>query len=118
MDIREAQLVGRRAVNRLRVFNLKNGLDPMTEFPLPRYGSAPVDGPVAGVAIIPVFNEIRANFWRHMGWSETEGRPLPDTLAALGLDDLISDAWPAGPQAAALQPAAAADRKAEVKTAK
>jgi aldehyde:ferredoxin oxidoreductase len=96
MTIRESIEVGRRAVNRLRVFNLKNGLDVKTEFPLPRFSSAPVNGPVAGKAIGPVFPEMRANYWRHMGWTENEGRPLPETLSSLNLEDLIKDAWPEG----------------------
>jgi aldehyde:ferredoxin oxidoreductase len=96
MTIRETIDVGRRAVNRLRIFSLKNGLDVKKEFPLPRYCSAPIDGPVAGTAIGPVFAEMRMNYWRHMGWTEDEGRPLPETLSALNLEDLIKDAWPEG----------------------
>ena len=96
MTVQDALTVGRRTVNRLRVFNLKNGLDPETEFPSSRYGSAPVDGPVAGLAINPVFKDMRANYWRNMGWSETEGRPLPETLSNLKLNSLIKDAWPDG----------------------
>ncbi|MHB1041331.1 MAG: aldehyde ferredoxin oxidoreductase family protein [Eubacteriales bacterium] len=94
MDEQEAMDVGRRFINRLRVFNLKQGLRPETEYPSARYGSVPADGPAAGTGIIPVFEQMRSNYWRHMGWSETEGRPLPETLSALNLEHLIADAWP------------------------
>ena len=94
LTVPEISEIGRRTVNRLRVFGFKNGLDPALERPSLRYCSAPVDGPVAGTAIGPSFDWMRANYWKHMNWTETEGRPLPETLTSLGLEELIPAVWP------------------------
>ena len=94
MTVKEAMEVGRRTVNRLRVFNFRHGLDPMTEMPSSRYCSAPVDGPAKGTNIGKVFKEMRRIYWKRMGWDEINGKPLPETLEKYGLDKLISDLWP------------------------
>ena len=90
LSIDEAMEIGRRAVNRLRVFNVIHGLKPEQEWPSERYGSAPVDGPTRNVgSIMPHFGTMRRIYWETMGWSPEEGRPLPETLTKLGLADLI-----------------------------
>ncbi|HID86824.1 MAG TPA: hypothetical protein EYP55_05525 [Anaerolineae bacterium] len=91
MSIEEALDVGRRAINRLRLFNLRHGLDPALEAPSPRYCSTPVDGPVKGISIAEHFEGMRRNYWREMGWDAETGRPLPETLRRLGLEELIAD---------------------------
>ncbi len=90
-DVQEAFDVGRRIVNRLRVFNLRHGLTREVEAPSVRYGSTPVDGPAKGKAIMPHWEAMRSNYYRHMGWDIDTGKPLPETLRKLGLDDLIPD---------------------------
>jgi len=93
--IPEAVAAGRRAVTRLRAFNLRHGLDPQSERPSLRYGSVPVDGPAAGVNFAANFPLMRATYWRYMGWDERDGRPLPETLRALGLPELVEPLWEA-----------------------
>jgi len=83
----EAMNVGRRTINVLRQFNMKHGLKIENEWPSERYGSSPEDGPVKGISILPVFKEMRANYWKGMGWDEN-GKPLPETLENLGLEEL------------------------------
>lgn len=96
MDVPEALAVGKRAVARLRAFNFRHGLRPEAERPSARYGSTPVDGPARGIAIGPVFESMRDTYWTELGWTPGEGRPLPETLRRLGLDDLIPELWPGG----------------------
>jgi len=89
----EAFAVGRRTVNLLRAFNLRRGLAPDLEYPSRRYGSSPTDGPAAGTAIMPHWEDMRRNYYSMMGWDLATGRPLPETLASLGLPEVARDLW-------------------------
>jgi len=91
MDLKQAMTIGKRAINQLRVFNLKHGLRRELERPSFRYGSVPVDGPVKGKGIMPVWEEMVRNYYSHMGWDPETGKPLPETLRSLSLDHLIKD---------------------------
>ncbi len=82
--------IGKRIVNLLRVFNLKNGLTPDMEEPSPRYGSAPIDGPAKGQSVAKHWNMIREVYYRSMGW-DRNGKPTPGTLKDLGLEEVIRD---------------------------
>ncbi|MDD5289257.1 MAG: aldehyde ferredoxin oxidoreductase C-terminal domain-containing protein, partial [Dehalococcoidales bacterium] len=84
-----------RVSNLLRAFNVRHGLTPELEAPSPRYGSAALAGPAPGKSILPVFEEVRNNYYRKMGWDVDTGRPLPATLRSLGLDYVIKDLWQA-----------------------
>ena len=85
--------VGKRIVNLMKVFNLRNGITSEMDNPSERYGSAPVDGPAAGKHILPVWGEMLRNYYKHMGWDEETGKPLPKTLKKLGLENIISQIW-------------------------
>jgi aldehyde:ferredoxin oxidoreductase len=87
----EAQKIGRRSINQLRLFNLRHGLDPALEAPSPRYGSTPADGPAQGKAIAPHFEWMKSFYFQLMGWEPKTGKPLPHTLKSLGLERLIPD---------------------------
>jgi aldehyde:ferredoxin oxidoreductase len=89
--LEEALTVGKRAVNVLRLFNFRHGLKKEMERPSTRYGSVPVDGPHAGKSIMPHWEAMRANYYTEMGWDQETGKPLPETLAKLGLGALIPD---------------------------
>ena len=91
LSIPEIIKVGKRIVNTLRVFNIRNGLTPDVEMPSARYGSAPVDGPATGISIMDNWNLIREIYYRVMGWDPKTGKPLPETLKDLELKDLILD---------------------------
>jgi len=90
---KEAQDVGFRAANVMRAFNLKHGVSLETEQPSPRWSSAPVDGPAKGVTIQPHWEGMLDNYYEQMAWDRESGRPLPETLRALGLDDVANDLW-------------------------
>jgi len=91
VTIPEAMDVGRRAINILRMFNFRNGLTKDLEAPSTRYGSTPVDGPAKGISIRPHWDAIRRNYYEKMGWDGESGKPLPETLKRLGLEELIQD---------------------------
>ncbi len=88
----EGMEVGRRSVNVMRAFNIGNGLTAELEKPSQRYGSIPTDGPAQGQSIAPHFERMVQIYYSGMGWDE-KGRPLPETLHALGLDQIAADLW-------------------------
>jgi aldehyde:ferredoxin oxidoreductase len=88
MDVKEAMAVGKRAVNLARAFNLRNGIGAELDAPSMKYGSTPLDGPIAGRGIMPHWDNMLRNYYNLMGWDE-KGRPLPETFRSLGLDFVI-----------------------------
>jgi aldehyde:ferredoxin oxidoreductase len=94
MDVPEAMAVGRRGVNLARAFNLGNGIGAELDAPSMRYGSTPLDGVSAGWGIMPHWDKMIRNYYNLMGWDEKTGKPLPETLSSLGLDDVIPQLWP------------------------
>jgi len=90
----EMENIGLRAVNLLRAFNLRHGFTVDKEAPSPRYGSAQVDGPHAGKSILPFWDEMLDIYYQDMGWDRATGRPSPETLDILGLDEVIRELWP------------------------
>jgi aldehyde:ferredoxin oxidoreductase len=89
----EAMNVGRRTVNLLRVFNLKNGISGDLDRPSPRYGSSPTDGKLQGKGSSAYWDDMLKNYYQNMGWDTKTGKPLPETLSALGLNYAIKDIW-------------------------
>jgi aldehyde:ferredoxin oxidoreductase len=89
----DANNVGLRAVNLMKVFNLRAGIGREMDAPSERYGSTPVDGPNEGVSIRPVLGSMLRNYYGLMGWDEETSKPLPETLRKLGLGHVIGDIW-------------------------
>jgi len=83
--------VGLRAVNLMRAFNIRAGITKELDRPSPRYGSTPVDGPSKGQNIMAYSDRMLENYYRLMGWDTETGKPLPETLKALGLDYVVKD---------------------------
>jgi aldehyde:ferredoxin oxidoreductase len=83
----EMQIVVRRVVNLARLFDVRHGLTPAMEYPSARYGSAPLDGMHLGKTITPVWKETLTRYYELMGWDRETGKPLPETLASLGLPE-------------------------------
>jgi aldehyde:ferredoxin oxidoreductase len=90
MDPQEALDTGRRAVNLLRAFNIRHGISPDLDAPSRRYGSTPLDGPVTGVSIQPLWADMLANYYQLLGWDE-RGVPKRETLEALGIGHVADD---------------------------
>jgi len=90
---KEAQDVGFRASNLMRAFNLRHGVNLDDEKPSPRWSSAPVDGPAQGISIDEHWDGMIDNYYKLMGWDKETGRPLPETLKAIGLENVVSDLW-------------------------
>ncbi|MFA7248161.1 MAG: aldehyde ferredoxin oxidoreductase C-terminal domain-containing protein [Dehalococcoidia bacterium] len=91
--LEEAQQVGFRAANVMRVFNVLHGITPASEQPSTRWSTAPIDGPAEGKSVRPHWEAMLDNYYELMGRDRESGRPLPGTLQALGLDDLVPAIW-------------------------
>jgi len=91
MTLDDAFTVGRRVVNQLRMFNFRHGMRREDERPSRRYGSVPIDGPAEGKDIMEKWGLMLEVYYAGMGWDVETGKPLPQTLRDLGLDDLIAD---------------------------
>jgi len=91
LTLEDAFTIGRRVVNQLRIFNFRHGMKKDDERPSKRYGSIPVDGPAKGKNIMEKWDGMLENYYTLMGWDPKTGRPLPETLKKLGLEELVKD---------------------------
>ena len=87
----EGKRVGLRAVNLMKAFNLRAGIGMEFDRPSKRYGSTPVDGPTAGISIMPQWDAMLRNYYRLMGWDVETGKPLPETLEELRIGYVSKD---------------------------
>lgn len=93
--VEEANTAGLRIVNLLRTFNIKHGMsNPRSfEYPSARYGSIPIDGPWKGKNIMLFWDSMLDNYYKKLGWDIKTGKPLPETLIKLDLNNIINDIW-------------------------
>ena len=84
---REAAYVGERVMNVMRAFNIRHGFTREHYSPSPRILEAPQGGPVQGISVAEKWNQMVDTYDEMMGWDK-EGKPLPETLAKLGLDSV------------------------------
>jgi aldehyde:ferredoxin oxidoreductase len=89
----DALRFGRRTSALLRAFNIRCGIGPELEKPSRRYGSVPVDGPAAGIAIEPHWEHMLDVWYETVGYDRKTGLPKPDLLRELGLEHLIPELW-------------------------
>jgi len=89
--VEEVMKIGKRIVNLMRIFNIRNGIDPKNDKPSKRYSSVPVDGPAKGLSVGCIFQQMKERYYELMGWDKTTGYPLPDTLEELGISDIASE---------------------------
>jgi aldehyde:ferredoxin oxidoreductase len=85
--------VGERAYNLTRVFNVREGVTRADDTLPPRLLEEPLpDGPAAGKvnenlpAMLDRYYELR-------GWDKVTGKPTPEKLRELGLEEYIPDIW-------------------------
>lgn len=96
MNADDLKRMGFRIVNLLRAFDVRNGLTRDLDAPSMRYSSAPSDGPNQGRSIAPVWDQVLDLYYQSMGWDVKTGKPLPNTLRDIGLEEIVADIWPNG----------------------
>ncbi len=84
---RELERVGERITNLARLFNLREGFGKQDDTLPARCLREPLaNGPAKGHVVD--LDRLRTEYYHAMGWDE-EGRPTPETLARLGLDQIV-----------------------------
>jgi aldehyde:ferredoxin oxidoreductase len=81
-------VAGERAHLMRHAFNIREGLNPIRDFrPHPRLcGMPPLEhGPARGVTVD--FDTLAGSYCEAMGWDVETGRPYPEQLKQLGLED-------------------------------
>ena len=87
----EGLKAGRRILTLRQAFNAREGLSP-DDFKLPERLTAPASvGPSANIRID--FDSLKSGYFAAMGWDLKSGRPYPQVLIELGLDELTNDLW-------------------------
>ncbi len=94
----EALAFGKRCSALLRVFNLRSGIGLDVEKPSERYWSTPVDGPAAGQSAKDNWETMATAYYHAVGFDRETGKPFPETLRRLGLEEIIPEVW--GPEEA------------------
>jgi aldehyde:ferredoxin oxidoreductase len=93
-DKEQVPKFGHMVSNLLRCFDIKHGRNKNAEQPSPRYCSTPAEGPGKIFSVASCWEQMRDKFYDYMGWDKETGRPLPETLRRVGLDELVQDIWP------------------------
>jgi aldehyde:ferredoxin oxidoreductase len=89
----EGYEVGRRIVNLLRAFNVRQGVRGKSlDRPSARYGSVPDSGEGEGKSLESVWDKMLDMYYAGMGWDK-DGIPLPETLERLALGYVARDLW-------------------------
>ena len=89
----EALRMGRRTVNLLRAFNIRQGVAGRSlDRPSARYGSKPDSGEGQGKSLQDVWDKMLDKYYAGMGW-DSDGKPLPETLYGFGLEHVAKDLW-------------------------
>ncbi len=89
--IEELITVGERAWNLKRVINHRLGLTRENDR-LPKHLLKPLpDGGSAGY--VPPFDEMLGAYYKARGWDSETGRPSPERLQTLDLDEYVADVW-------------------------
>jgi aldehyde:ferredoxin oxidoreductase len=85
--------VGERIANIRQAFNVREGINAVTQpIPLRAYGRPPLpDGPTAGINV--QVEQMLQEHLENMGWTQEAAVPEQETLEALGLQDIAKDLW-------------------------
>ncbi|MGM0652401.1 MAG: aldehyde ferredoxin oxidoreductase family protein [Bacillota bacterium] len=82
----EYMIIGKRMQTLRQLFNLREGIDPIS-FKLPDRitGKPPLtEGPLKGKSF--PLEDMMHQYWKHFGWDEASGRPLDETINELNID--------------------------------
>lgn len=89
-DMEHALKIGKRVVNLMHMFNIREGMTKEHDSFSPRLGMPPVDGPAEGKSIAPTFEKVLQSYYRTSGWNQ-EGMPTRELLEELDLGFTVPD---------------------------
>ncbi len=84
---------GERIANMRQAFNVREGINPVTQpDPLRAYGYPPLpDGVTAGISVD--MEQMSKEHLEQMGWTSEAAIPKRETLERLGLQDVARNLW-------------------------
>jgi aldehyde:ferredoxin oxidoreductase len=95
VSLDELYTAGERIFNLKRALNLKLGMNPRQSEVFPRLWTQPLDEGGTG-GFVPDWERMLREYYAYRQWDWDTGRPCPDKLAALGLQDIIDHLWGKG----------------------
>jgi aldehyde:ferredoxin oxidoreductase len=97
MDENGFRLAGERVYNLMRAFCIREGVDRSADKLPARLMNDPLpDGPAEGMVMDEALLEkLKDAYYEYRGWDLKTGKPTPEKLKELGLEDLVRDMWPA-----------------------
>jgi len=88
----EGYEVGERVINLMQAFSVMRGHTPAHDVDIGgRWLEPPVSGLGKGTSIAPHLKEMIREYYSLMGWDPETGKPLPETLGRLGLEQVAED---------------------------
>lgn len=87
LEAEDLMTLGKRIVTLKRLLNLERGVRPEDER-LPRLLTRPLEGGTEGY--VPDMDALLAGAYDEYGWDRESGEPQAETLARLGLDELVA----------------------------
>jgi aldehyde:ferredoxin oxidoreductase len=92
MSREEGYEIGERVANLMQAFSVARGHTPASDLDIGgRWLEAPPSGLGKGMSLAPHLKDMIRDYYREMGWDPETGKPLPDTLARLGLQKEAED---------------------------
>jgi aldehyde:ferredoxin oxidoreductase len=95
MDVDGFRSSGERIYNLIRAFCVREGITREADTLPKRLMEEPLpEGPAEGMVIDRDTLELMKDaYYEYRGWDRATGKPTPEKLRQLGLDDLIGDLW-------------------------
>ncbi|MDR9458615.1 MAG: aldehyde ferredoxin oxidoreductase C-terminal domain-containing protein [Dehalococcoidia bacterium] len=92
-DIKDFRTSGERIYNLMRMFCVREGIDRTKDVLPGRLTSDPLpDGPAEGMVIdTETIEMLKDVYYELRGWDKYTGKPTPQKLEELGLDELKAD---------------------------
>ncbi len=89
-DVRNFELAGERIINLIRLINVRFGVSSKDDKLPPRIHSDPLKtGPAANRVLKEEdFEIMKRDYYNIRGW-DGDGRPVPEKLKELGMDDVL-----------------------------
>jgi len=92
-DIEDFKRTGERVVNLSRAFNMRDGFSRSDDTLPPRLLEEPMpEGPAKG-HVVEQLDTLLDNYYKERGWDKQTGKPTPEKLKELGLENVIADIW-------------------------
>lgn len=92
VSLEQLRTAGERIFNLKRALNLKLGLNPRQSEVFPKLWTQPLnEGGTQG--FVPNWEDMLREYYDYRHWDWDSGRPCPEKLVALGLDELVQDLW-------------------------